>query len=99
MLELGARPDKREIIPAVSYAILRRKQVEVNTDPQRRCYNGCHASSEMQWTEWEELDLPTSLEKAYVRLEFWTDLNDYAVSQRGQSAKYEFKIEEVKPRK
>lgn len=27
-----------------------RRKVEVNTDPQRRCYNGCHASSEMQWS-------------------------------------------------
>lgn len=29
-----------------------RKKVEVNTDPQRRCYDGCHFSSEMQWTAW-----------------------------------------------
>lgn len=32
-----------------------RKQVEVNTDPQRRCYNGCHARSEMVWTDWQDL--------------------------------------------
>lgn len=32
-----------------------RKKIEVNTDPQRRCYNGCHFSSEMVWTRWEDL--------------------------------------------
>lgn len=32
-----------------------RKQIEVNTDPQRRCYDGCHARSEMQWTAWGEI--------------------------------------------
>lgn len=32
-----------------------RKQIEVNTDPQRRCYNGCHFSSKTVWTEWERL--------------------------------------------
>lgn len=32
----------------------------VNTDPQRRCYNGCHASSRIDWDEWEPwLDYPT----------------------------------------
>lgn len=37
-----------------------RKQIEINTDPQRRCYNGCHFSSEMVWTDWEYLySLPT----------------------------------------
>lgn len=32
-----------------------RKKIEVNTDPQRRCYNGCHARSEMVWTAWADL--------------------------------------------
>ena len=36
------------------YSIKCRKKVEVNTDPRRRCYNGAHFSSEMQWTEWQE---------------------------------------------
>lgn len=37
------------------YWLMVRKRIEVNTDPQRRCYNGCHFSSEMVWTEWERL--------------------------------------------
>ena len=32
-----------------------RSLVEVCTDPQRRCYNGASASSEMRWTEWKTL--------------------------------------------
>ena len=34
------------------YAIHTRKQVMVNTDPQRRCYDGCHISEELRWTDW-----------------------------------------------
>ena len=34
------------------YMIAARRPVMVNTDPQRRCYNGCNFSEELQWTEW-----------------------------------------------
>lgn len=66
-----------------------RRRIEVNTDPQRRCYNGCHFSSELRWTAWEVLDR-VAPEKAEARLKFWRELNDYAVSQRGESARCEF---------
>ena len=37
-----------------------RRGVLVNTDPQRRCYNGCHFSSRVDWSEWEHwMDYPT----------------------------------------
>jgi len=36
----------------ILYQIATRKQVMVNTDPQRRCYNGCNFSEELQWTAW-----------------------------------------------
>lgn len=39
----------------MKYTLFFRKQIEVNTDPQRRCYNGCHASSEIRWTNWAEI--------------------------------------------
>lgn len=68
-----------------------RKLVEVNTDPQRRCYNGCHASSEMLWTPWDWLELDVDEDKVEQRLAFWRELNDYAVSQRGESARCEFR--------
>jgi hypothetical protein len=32
-----------------------KKSWEENTDPQRRCYNGCHASSELVWSDWYDV--------------------------------------------
>lgn len=37
----------------MTYGLWSRKQTTINTDPQHRCYNGCHASSELRWTEWQ----------------------------------------------
>lgn len=69
--------------------IMQRNKILINTDPQRRCYNGAHFSSELVWSEWEALE---TCEDAEDRIKFWQDLNDYAVSQRGAGAKREFKI-------
>lgn len=70
-----------------------RKLVEINTDPQRRCYNGCHFESKIVWTDWETLELDTPPEKVEARLKFWRELNDYAVSQRGKVGTLsEFKV-------
>jgi hypothetical protein len=71
--------------------ILSRLRIEVNTDPQRRCYHGVHAKSELQWTEWEELEFTTA-EKSEKRLKFWLELNDIAVKGRGEVARREFKL-------
>lgn len=67
-----------------------RKRVLVNTDPQSRCYDGAHFSSKMQWSPWEELERGVSED----RLKFWVELNEYAVSQRGEPARAEFRITE-----
>lgn len=72
------------------YTIRHRNQREVNTDPQRRCYDGVHAKSEWQWTAWSDLEIGLPVEKVTRRLTFWRELNDYAVSQRGQGARSEF---------
>lgn len=75
--------------------IMMRRLYEVNTDPQRRCYYGCHAKSELIWSEWEELER-TNKEKAQKRLEFWKNLNDYAVSQRGKANTLcEFRLDDL----
>jgi len=66
-------------------------RVEVNTDPRRRCYNGCHAKSEIVTTPWELLVTNVSDEQIEKKLLFWRELNDYAVSQRGESATKEFR--------
>jgi len=60
-----------------------------NNDPQRRCYNGCHYSTEFRWSEWEVLEY--DVKDVATRLEFWRDLNDYAVSFRGKGARREYR--------
>lgn len=72
--------------------IQHRKRVEVNTDPQRRCYDGCHFSSEFQWTSWADLESGIADDRVEDRLEFWNDLNKYAISQRGDKDRSEYRI-------
>ena len=60
----------------------------INTDPLRRCYNGCHFSSKLVWTEWQVLEYNVTED----RIKFWRELNDYAVSQRGESALVEYRL-------
>jgi len=76
----------------MSVTIMCRSKVFVNTDPQRRCYNGAFKSYRYDWGQWEELDTQDTKEDADERLKFWKELNDYAVSQRGDGAKREFEI-------
>ena len=76
-----------------TYTLLTRAKKLVNTDPQRRCYNGCHFSSELVWTEWGVLESGLQEDQTTRRMKFWKELNDYAVSQRGESALREFKLE------
>lgn len=78
------------------FSIMTRHKILINTDPQRRCYNGCHFSSELVWSEWDLLQCNIPEGKTEDRLKFWRELNDYAVSQRGESARAEFKLEEQK---
>lgn len=79
----------------MSLVIQRRSRKLINTDPQRRCYNGALFSSEMVWTGWEDLEYMKYLKPdtdPEDRLKFWRELNDYAVSQRGESARCEFRL-------
>ena len=77
------------------YRIEHRKRVEINTDPQRRCYNGCHARSEVVWTEWGAVDFSIPEERVEARLKFWRELNDYAISQRGEGARSEYQAVKI----
>ena len=76
-------------------AIFMRKLTLVNTDPMRRCYNGCHFKSELLWGEWEVLETLGGNADERARLSFWRDLNDYAVSERGRSATREFEVRDI----
>ena len=71
-----------------------RRRYLVNTDPQRRCYNGCYAKSELVWGEWDWLELNVPEEKVEQRLASCRELNDFAVSQRGEEARKEFRAVE-----
>jgi hypothetical protein len=72
--------------------IEQRSRILVNTDPQRRCYDGCHYSSELQWTEWVDFESGVSDNDTASRLDFWRGLNDYAVEARGKSARSEYRL-------
>ena len=37
----------------MAYAVYSRTRVVVNTDPQRRCYNGCNFSERVDHGPWE----------------------------------------------
>lgn len=39
----------------MKHDIYSREKFEHNTDPQRRCYYGVHASSEWRWSDWNKL--------------------------------------------
>lgn len=73
------------------HTIQRRKRRLINTDPLRRCYDGCHFSSELVWGEWEDLAFDIPEENIEHKLSWWRDLNDYAAEERGETAKCEFR--------
>jgi hypothetical protein len=80
-----------------TWDIRQRRQIEVNIDLQRRCYQGVHYKSEMRWTEWDVLESGIPESRVEKRLEFWRGLNDYAVEHRGPSARIEFESVLCKP--
>ena len=70
----------------MKYSIQFREKETINTDPQRRCYDGCHFSSIAQWTDWKEIYQSSNLENA---------LDSVATFQR-INRKSEYRIEKVK---
>lgn len=57
------------------FLVQSREAFEYNTDPQRRCYNGCHASSEWRWAPWRTLAERPTMEAAEASAQEWRDLN------------------------
>ncbi len=72
--------------------LCRSKHLHLN-DP--RCYNGAYFDAEYVWGQWELLEYDLPPDKIDRRLEFWRDLNAYAVRERGESAIREFKAVEM----
>lgn len=59
----------------MTFLIQSREQFEYNTDPQRRCYNGCHFSSEKIWSEWKTLYSVRTEPEAIDRVNDWVKIN------------------------
>lgn len=83
-----------------TYVIERRQGGMVNTDPQRRCYNGCNFSEEFQWGTWglfEGEGRNWTKEHAEQRIKFWEDLSEYARKERRQKfAHTQYRVAEYK---
>ena len=74
------------------YLVQSREQYEVNTDPLRRCYDGCHFKSEWVWSKWNTLyDLPTQ-EEAEDSVKRWQALAE----QSGRRLEYRWVREDAK---
>lgn len=76
----------------VKYNLEVKGKVFVNRDPQRRCYNGAWADAVYVDGDWVVMEYDVPVDKHEERLEFWRDLNDYAVSQRGDNAAKQYRI-------
>lgn len=76
------------------YLVQSREQHEHNTDPQRRCYNGCHFRSEWRWTEWRTLSVRPTLEEAEVSAEMWRQL----AKSSGRRLEYRVVAEDEQPK-
>lgn len=74
------------------YSLQRRNKILVNHDPLKRCYNGCYFDVTYEWADWETLDDNVNEEDKDKALNFWIELNAYAISQRGEKAKAEFRM-------
>ena len=62
------------------------------TDSQRRVYNGCIYKSKQSFKPFEVLESGIPEEEVEERLAFWIDLNNYAVSQRGESSRNKYRV-------
>jgi hypothetical protein len=72
------------------FDIFVRTRITINTDPLRRCYDGCHFSTKVVWSPWTILEYKIPEDGLEDRLTFWKSLNDYAVSARGEGARRQF---------
>jgi len=64
----------------MNFKIERRNRGYVNTDPQRRCYNGCVYKGEWRWSEWDAIQWNVPEEEVKECLADWRDLHAYSRS-------------------
>lgn len=73
------------------YRIQRRHTIMMNDDPQGRCYNGAYFKSSYQWTGWYDLQPMETKAKAIEAVDYFRELNDYAVLCRGKQATAQYR--------
>jgi hypothetical protein len=59
----------------VTLVIQCRKRITVNTDPQRRCYDGHHFKSEQIWSVWSDVCPSASSEDAAASMATFKSIN------------------------
>lgn len=64
------------------FLVQSREAYEYNTDPLRRCYNGCHYSSEWGWSGWRTLSEHPTMAEAEERANEWRHLNRNVKNRR-----------------
>jgi hypothetical protein len=73
----------------MSYKVLCRKPIVINTDPQRRCYDGVMFSSKTEWSDWGEVCTHYNYDDAAESRDLFKSINE--------SKGWQYKIvEEVK---
>ncbi len=58
----------------MKYEVWFRRPVVINTDPQRRCYDGCNFSEKAVWSEWGQMG-PYSREDAESSMKTFSEIN------------------------
>jgi hypothetical protein len=59
----------------MSHEVWVRKRVIVNTDPQRRCYDGCNFSERTEWGLWERVAAYSTPEAAAEAVAAFKSIN------------------------
>jgi len=68
------------------YLVQFRKKIVMNTDPQRRCYNGCNASEEVLWSEWDTFYPMNTLKEAEESAELFR--RNHAIDSKPATREY-----------
>lgn len=69
-----------------NFAVFSRKKITINTDPQRRCYDGCNFSEKVVWSEWGHI----------VNLHTREEVEESARRSKLINPDRQYKVEEMK---
>ena len=71
----------------MKHKVMVREAHMVNTDPQRRCYDGCNFSEEKRWTAWSTLSRLPTLAEAEESAASWRNY------MKGTGRECQYKVE------